>query len=101
MIKNRKKLLKLNANNKRKLNIQKIYVNKLLYLKYRKLPGKWNALYKDEKDSGFYPMNSKIKIKIIDYEDDVTISHELDLSKVFGEATMQPIEEERVTRDNN
>ena len=37
-------------------------------------------MYKKEKNCGFYTMNGNIKIKIDDFEDDITIGHQLDLS---------------------
>lgn len=46
-------------------------------------------------------MNGKIKIKINNYEDDITTYNELDFIKVFGEATAQAIEEERAARNND
>ena len=46
-------------------------------------------------------MNGKIKIKINNYEDDITTYNELDFIKVFGEATTQAIEEERAARNND
>ena len=67
----------------------------------QKLLGKCNALYSKEKNSEFYLMNSKIKIKINNNKDDLTIGHELDLIKKFGEATMQAIEVERAAHNNN
>ena len=101
IIKNKKKLRTLNENNKRKLNSPKNYVNESLCPKYRKLLGKCNVLYKNKKISRFHTMNGKIKIKINNYEDDITTYNELDFIKVFGEATTQAIEEERAARNND
>ena len=80
---------------------QKNYVNESLCPKYRKLLGKCNVLYKNKKISRFHTMNGKIKIKINNYEDDITTYNELDFIKVFGEATTQAIEEERAARNND
>ena len=80
---------------------QKNYVNESLCPKYRKLLGKCNVLYKNKKISRFHKMNGKIKIKINNYEDDITTYNELDFIKVFGEATTQAIEEERAARNND
>lgn len=62
---------------------------------------KCNAMYKKEKNGGFYTINNNTVTKINDFEDDITIGHELDLIKMFGEVTTQTIEKDRAAHNNN
>ena len=54
ILKQKKKLRTLSAEDQRKLNCQKIYVNESLCPKYRQLLGKCNALFKRGECIGFY-----------------------------------------------
>ena len=94
ILRRKKKLRSLTEDEQRKLKCQKIYVNESLCPKYRQLLGKCNALFKRGACSGFYTINGKIKVKINEEEAKI-IGHNEDLIEVFGEATMQEIEEER------
>ena len=64
ILRQKKKLRTLSAEDQRKLNCQKIYANKSLSPKYRQLLGKCNTLFKRGECIGFYTINGKIKVKI-------------------------------------
>ena len=97
ILRHKKKLRTLSAEDQRKLNCQKIYVNELLCPKYRQLLGTCNALFKRGECIGFYTINGKVKVKINDDQTKI-IGHNVDLVRHFGEATMQAIQEERYSR---
>ena len=94
----KKKLRTLNAEDQRKLNCQKIYVNELLCPKYRQLLGTCNALFKRGECIGFYTINGKVKVKINDDQTKI-IDHDVDLKDdlicQLMRGSMQAIEEER------
>ena len=83
----KKKLRTLGAEDQRKLNSQKIYLNESLCPKYRQLLRKCNALLKRGECIGFYTINGKIKVKINEDQKKI-IGHNVDLIQHFGEATM-------------
>ena len=97
LLRQKKKLRTLSAEDQRKLNCQKIYINESLCPKYRQLLGKCNALFKRGECFGFYCINGKIKVKINENQTQI-IGHNVDLVQHFGGATMQAIEEERYSR---
>ena len=81
--------------NQRKLNVQKIYVNKSLCPKYKQLLGKCNLLFKRGECIGFYTLNGKIKVKINEDQTKI-INRDVDLIQHFGETmTQHAIELER------
>ena len=97
ILRQKKKLQTLGAEDQRKLNSQKIYVNESLCPKYRQLLGKCSALFKRGKCIGFYILNGKIKVKINEDQTKI-IGHNVDLIQHFGKATMQVTEGERDSR---
>ena len=97
ILRQKKKLRTLSAEDQRKLDCQKIYVNEWLCPKYRQLLGKCNALFKRGECIGFCTINGKIRVKINDDQTKI-IGHNVDLVRHFGEAIMQAIEEERYAR---
>ena len=97
ILRQKKKLRTLSAENQRKMNCQKVYVNESLCPKYRQLLGKCNALFKRGECIGFYTINGKIKVKINEDQTKI-IGHNEDLIQHFGNAAMQAIEEERDPR---
>ena len=64
ILRQKKKLQTLSAEDQRKLNCQKIYVNESQRPKYRQLLGKCNALGEKGERIRFYTINGKIKVQI-------------------------------------
>ena len=94
----KKKLRTLNAEDQRKLNCQKIYVNELLCPKYTQFLGKCNVLFKRGECIGFCNSNGKTKLKINEDQTKI-IDHDVDLKDdmicQLMRGSMQAIEEER------
>ena len=102
ILRNKKKLRELSQEGKKKLKSQKIYVNESLCPAYKRVLGKCNALLKKKYVDAFYTINGKVKIKYgcRNGQETTEISHEKDLTEVFGIDIMRAVDEEHESKIN-
>ena len=102
ILRNKKKLRELSQEGKKKLKSQKIYVNESLCPAYKRILGKCNALLKKKYVDAFYTINGKVKIKYgcRNGQETTEISHEKDLTEVFGIDIMRAVDEEHESKIN-
>ena len=96
LLRNKNKLRELSQHNKNKMKSTKTYVNESLCPYYRKLPGKCNWFLEKNQLKSFYTINSKLKNK---YDSDsgevsVIVTHDKDLSEIFGSEMMSRVKSE-------
>ena len=69
---------------------------------YKRILGKFNALLKKKYVDAFYTINGKVKIKYgcRNRQETTEISHEKDLTEVFGIDIMRAVDEEHESKIN-
>ena len=97
LLRNKKKLRELSPDGKRKLKINKVYVNESLCPSYKRILSKCNAVLKKKYITSFYTTNGEIKITYEANNGNVTsvVNYEEDLLEIFGKDILDEINYER------